>query len=165
MNEGKSVVEAYAGSSEEEIPLGAYAGLMLAYCGVFGSALLFGSKDRSLRKGLSTRDIVLFGLATHRLSRIVTRDRVTAPLRMPFTRYEGKAGAGELDERPRGHGLRRALGNLLTCQFCAGPWIAAGLAIGVATRPRATRMVASVFSVVTVADFAHQLYAYARRLS
>jgi hypothetical protein len=162
---GGGLVEAYAGAAAEELPVAAYAGLIATYCGIFGSALWASSRRGRLRRSLRPRDIVLLGIATHRISRILTRDRIAAPLRMPFTRYEGKAGAGELIEHPRGGGLRKALGGLLTCQFCAAPWVAASLAFAHAARPRETKMVASVFSIVTVADFLHQLYAATRSLS
>ncbi|HVJ88466.1 MAG TPA: DUF1360 domain-containing protein, partial [Labilithrix sp.] len=72
-------------------------------------------------------------------------------------------GAGEVRERPRGEGLRRALGSLLTCQFCAAPWITLVLTTALVVRPRPTRVVASGLAVVTVSDFLQQLYALARR--
>jgi len=160
-----SLIEAYAGPASEELPIAGYATLGLTYASVFGSLLWAGAKRSRLPEFMGWRDIVLLGLATHRLSRILTRDRVAAPLRMPFTEYEGKAGAGEVKERPRGRGLRRAVGSLLTCQFCAGPWIAASLATALTVQPRPTRLVASVLTAVSVSDFAHQLYAGARSLS
>lgn len=156
---------AYAGDAIEELPLGAYATMMLAFVGGFGSLLVRASKRGRLPKQLATRDVLLLGIATHRLSRIVTRERVTAALRFPFTHYEGTAGAGELRERPRGHGLKRAIGNLLTCQFCAAPWMAAGLTAALLAKPRETRVVASVLAMVTVSDFLHQAYARARHAS
>lgn len=160
-----SEAHAYAGDAIDELPLGAYAALMLAFAGGFGALLALGSRRRRLPSRISAGDVLLLGVATHQLTRIVTRDRITAALRFPFTRYEGNAGAGELHERPRGRGLKRAMGSLVSCQFCAGPWAAASLTSALVVRPRETRVVASMLSMVAVSDFLHQAYAYARRAS
>jgi hypothetical protein len=157
--------EAYAGDARDELPLGAYAVMMLAFTGGFGALLVAASRRGKLPRSVSPQDIVLLGVATHRLTRIITRDRVTAALRFPFTKYEGSAGAGEVREKAQGRGLRRALGSLLTCQFCAGPWTAAALTAGLVARPRETRVIASMLAMVTVSDFLHQIYARARKAS
>ena len=52
--------------------------------------------------------------------------------------------------------MQRAIGDLLTCPFCLGPWVAAGLAVGFVFKPRATRIVAGVFAAATVSDFLHR---------
>lgn len=160
-----SQVEAYAGEAAEEFPLGAYALLVLVFVGGFGSLLVRASRKRRLPRTIGTRDIALLGLATHRLSRLFTRERVTAALRFPFTELESTAGAGEVREHARGHGLRRAIGSLLTCQFCAAPWTAAALTTGLVAKPRETRTIASMLAIVTVSDFLHQAYAKARSAS
>jgi hypothetical protein len=160
---GERVLEEYAGESADELPVKAYFGLMLAFVSTFGSLLIAAGRRGALPRRMRAGDIALLGVATHRLTRVVTRDRVAAPLRMPFTRYEGTAGAGELKETPRGRGIRRALGSLLTCQYCAGPWIASVLAVCLVERPRETRMAAGVLAAVTVSDFLHQLYWRVRR--
>jgi len=36
------------------------------------------------------------------------------------------------------------------------PWVAAGLAFGLVSKPRAARIVAGVFTAATVADFLHR---------
>lgn len=155
--------EEYAGSRADDLPIAAYAGLITMYCTLVGLALAVGARRRLLPRSIAASDLALLGVATHRASRILTRDRIAAPLRMPFTRYEGTSGAGEVKERPRGRGLRKALGGLLTCQFCAGPWLAGMLLTGLVLRPRETRLVASALTITTVSDFMHQLYAFARR--
>jgi Protein of unknown function (DUF1360) len=55
---------------------------------------------------LSAGDVVMMTVATHKLSRTITKDKVTSFVRAPFTRLEGPAGHGELDEKPRGDGVR-----------------------------------------------------------
>lgn len=103
-------------------------------------------------------DLALISVATHRLSRLVTKDSVTAVVRAPFTRFEEPAGEGEVNEEVRGTGLRHGVGELLTCPFCIAQWIATGFAFGLVLAPRATRFVATTLTAVTASDwlqFAH----------
>jgi hypothetical protein len=78
---------------------------------------------------------------------------VTSPLRAPFTRYEGPGGPAEVNEAVRGHGARHAMGELVTCPFCVGQWVATGFAFGLLLAPRVTRQVAATFSALEAADF------------
>jgi hypothetical protein len=50
------------------------------------------------------------------------------------------------------------VGELLTCQFCLGVWVASFFAYGFVLLPRVSRLVAAVFAAVTVSDFLHQIY-------
>jgi len=146
-------------------PLFGYLALLGVYGGTFGSLLYLGAKRGVLPRRVVPYDIALLGLATHQLARIVTRDKVIEPLRAPFAEVEGPAGAGEVKSRARGQGLRKAIGTLVTCPYCVGPWVAAVLFTGLVARPRATRLVASVFAAAALSDFAHQAWAFARRAS
>ncbi len=152
-------------AQRDRLPVLPYLALMSFYTSVFGGLLALGAKKKLLPKHVSARDVLLLGVATHRLSRIATRDKVAAPLRQPFTEYDGPAGAGEVNQRPRGTGLQRAIGTLVTCEYCAGPWIAAALFAALVARPRETRIVASMFAATAVSDFLHQSYAFMRKAS
>jgi hypothetical protein len=99
--------------------------------------------------------VLLCAGATHRLSRLVAKDPVTSPLRAPFARFEGTTGPAELDEDVRGTGPRKAVGELLTCPFCTGLWIATGLAAGLVFAPRATRLAAGALTSTALADLLH----------
>jgi hypothetical protein len=103
-------------------------------------------------------DIVTAGVATHKLSRRLTKDKVTGFLRAPFVRYQEATGHGEVSEAPRGTGLRLAIGELLVCPYCVGQWIAAGFAAGMIAAPRFTRMVAYVYTAETISDFLQLAY-------
>ena len=142
----------------QNIPLGGYAALM----GVFGgalTALLASRRGRRSPARISNNDLALLGVATHRVTRVLTHDWVTAPVRAPFTRYQGEGkGGGEVEEEARGSGLRQAAGELLTCRFCAGPWVGMAFVGAYLFRPRETRTVASIFTVATASDFLHQVY-------
>jgi len=143
----------------EEMPLAGYAGLL----GVFGAALAGVVLAARRADGpvhtevprASFGDLMLMGVATHKLSRLISKDRVTSPLRAPFTEYQEPSSASEVTEKSRGTGLQRALGDLITCPFCMGPRVATALAYGFSKRPRVTRLVGGIFAVVAISDFLH----------
>lgn len=152
----------FGGYSEVETPLAGYTVLLGAWTGIFGGLAAGAAATGRLPDRIAAGDIVLLGVATHKLTRLVTKDWVTAPLRAPFVRYEGSAGGGEVKEEARGTGLRKAMGDLLTCPWCTGPWVAGALMAGLVTRPRATRVLAATFSAVAVSDFLHHAYQAAK---
>lgn len=97
--------------------------------------------------------LVLIGTASHKLSRLITKDKITAFLRAPFTEYQGRGEPAEVEERARGEGVRRAIGELLICPYCIGMWASGGFHLGLVYAPRATRIVASTFTALTISDF------------
>jgi hypothetical protein len=149
--------QAYAGG--EERPLEGYVAAMAAF-GTFASVVALAAATRRPRAtDISLADIALTGVATHKLTRIISKDSVTSPLRAPFTRYRAPGGPAELQEEVRGHGVRHAVGELITCPFCLGPWIATALTGGLVLAPRFTRAVNAVFTAVAVSDHLQLFYA------
>jgi hypothetical protein len=143
----------------EEMPLGGYAALVgLYHLGLAGFFSVARWRRWELPSRIGFGDLLLLGVATHKLTRIVTKDWVTAPLRAPFTEYQGPSIHGEVNERSRGTGMRRATGDLLTCQYCTGPWIAGALSCALAVQPRATRLLAGIFAATAISDFLHRAY-------
>ena len=151
--------------ADEPTPLGGYATLLGVWTGIFGSLLGAAVRSDRLPERVRAGDVVLLGVATHKLTRIVTKDWVTAPIRAPFVHYEGSAGGGEVKEKARGRGLRKAVGDLLTCPFCTGPWVAGALTAGLVAWPRATRAVAGAFAAVALSDLLHHAYDATRKLA
>jgi hypothetical protein len=118
---------------------------------------------RHLPDSYSVRDLAVGGIATHKLTRLLSRSSVASPLRAPFTEFEKPAGAGEHVESPRGrHGLRHTIGELLTCPFCLGVWVGTAYVAGLAVAPRGTRALAAVLTVVTLSDTMQHGYARLR---
>jgi hypothetical protein len=111
-----------------------------------------------LPEGPALGDLLLVGVASHKLSRLIGKDKVTAPLRAPFTELEGSGGPGELEERSRGTGARKAIGELIICPYCLGLWVVAAFSLGLLFAPRLTRFVAAVFAALTMADFLQIAY-------
>jgi len=152
--------EIFAGHSpNQERPLGGYAILTAVFAGLMGgfAAWLRGS-GHELPERLDGRDLALMTLATHKASRLVSKDRVTSSIRAPFTEFEDDAGPGEVSEKARGSGLRRAIGELIICPYCIGLWIAAAFAAGFVVAPRPTRWVASILSAVFGSDLLQIAY-------
>ena len=149
---------------EERPPLLSYGALALLFNVLFGAALfLIRRSGRELPERVDERDVVLIGTASHKLSRLIAKERVGAVLRSPFTELQGRGGPAELEERARGAGARRAIGELLVCPWCLGLWIAAALSLGLVVAPRLTRFVAAVFSALTISDFLQIAYKAAEK--
>jgi hypothetical protein len=134
-------------------PQGSYAAFVAAYNLAFAGALLAARLTGRKLPAPGLDDVALFGVATHKLSRLLAKEKVTAPLRAPFAEYAQKGGPAEVEERPRGRGARRAIGELVTCPYCLDQWVASGFAVASVFAPRATRLTASVFATVAIADF------------
>jgi hypothetical protein len=147
------------GYADKPIPLKSYAALATAF-NVALAAGLVATRDE-LPERFSPFDLVLLGVATHKYSRLLAKDRVTSFLRAPFVRYEGEAGPSEVSESPRGQGPQRAIGELINCPFCVGMWVASGLGVGFVAAPRVTRFLAGVGAALTAADFLHLAHAAA----
>jgi hypothetical protein len=152
-------------SPQQPRPLGSYGVLTGVYsllCG--GYAAWFARTGRSLPDEVSSRDLALGAIATHKVSRLITRDRVTSIVRAPFTEFQEDAGAGEVEEAARGTGMRRAIGELLVCPYCLAMWIATVFLMGLLVAPRATRAIVSPFVVLTGSDMLQVAYRKAEDL-
>ena len=157
--------EADAYRNGEDRPLRGYLLLMTVFAAlVAGAAGLARICGRQLPDRLGPWDVALLTMGTHKLSRTISKDSVTAPLRAPFTRYEGKGGPAEVTEDVRAaSGLRHSIGELLTCPLCLDVWIATGFAIGLVFAPRATRLIAACLTAVGGSDFLQLAYATAQQ--
>jgi hypothetical protein len=143
----------------EHRPLAAYAGLTAAFGAAFGGSLAaLRVAGRELPERPAAADIALTGIATHKVTRLIAKDRVTSFIRAPFTRYQEPAGHGELEEAARGTGPRLAIGELLVCPYCLAQWVAAGFAVGLAAAPRTTRFIAAIYAAETLSDFLQLAY-------
>lgn len=140
---------------DPEHPVGSHLGLMAIFTVGLAAMVLAASRRGVLPIRPSPRDVVLLGLAAHKLSRLVATERVTSAIRAPFVEDCEH-------EAPVGRGLRRAIGELVTCQYCLVPWCTLALGTGLAFAPRPTRFVCGLFSAMTVADVLHRGYALLR---
>ncbi|WP_210491872.1 DUF1360 domain-containing protein [Patulibacter sp. SYSU D01012] len=116
--------------------------------GVYAAALS-GVAAAARRRGSVPRgaDLLPLGLATFTFTRVLTEQKVEAWLRRPFV-HEPEQGR----RRPRGRGMRYAIGELLSCTRCTGSWVGLGLVGLHAASPAAARVTASVGTIGAVND-------------
>lgn len=139
---------------EDETPLAGYAVLATTFAvGVGAFAVVARRRGVRLPEGVPPWDLALLGTATFKASRLLSKDKVTSFLRAPFTRRERDSEANEVMDVPKGSGLRRAVGDLVSCPFCTSAWVAGGLVGTYACAPRAARLVCAGLTAVTVADW------------
>lgn len=159
----QQIAEEYDGGAGQPLPR--YAATIATYgATVAGLGALVWSKRRGRLPEFGPSELGLFGVATFKLARVLSKDAVTSPLRAPFTQFEGPADTpAEVQEKPRGTGLRRTVGELLTCPFCLSQWVGTGFAVGYVLAPRATRIVAGTLGAITAADFLQFAYVAAEK--
>lgn len=140
-----------------------YATLAAVYSGAVGATAL-ALRNRSKRTGKplhvpSGSDLLLLGVATFKVSRLLSRDSVTAFARAPFVEPQGSdSAAGEVKEEPTGGWMRKAIGELLTCPFCLDQWVATGALLTYMASPKLARAAASTMAIVSVADISQYGY-------
>lgn len=154
--------QAYA--PHDHRPLAGYLGAMATYAGVAGGlAVAVKATGHPVPERPATADVVLLSIATHKLSRLLSKDAVTSPLRAPFVRYEKPIGNAEVAEEVRDveSSTRHAVGEMLSCPFCLAVWVATGLTAGLVLAPRLTRLVSTALTAVAASDFLQLAYASA----
>jgi hypothetical protein len=144
----------------EPRPLGGDLGAMGVYVGlVSAGAAAVRASGKQLPSRIPLGDAVLLTVATFRLARRIAKDPVTAPVRAPFTAFQGPSGHAEIAEEVRDHGgVKHAVGELLTCPFCLAQWVGTAFVFGYATAPRATRLAALTMTTVAGSDMLQFVY-------
>lgn len=143
-----------------QVNLAGFSASMATYgAGVLGLLGLVRATGTELPERYSVGDLAVGAIATHKLSRLLTKSSIASPLRAPFTEFEGPAGSSEHHESPRGsHGPRHTLGELLTCPFCLGVWLSTAYVAGLVAAPRTTRAATAVLAVTAGSDALQHVY-------
>ena len=143
-----------------ERPLAGDLGAMGVYLGLVSAAsAAVRASGRELPERIPAGDAFLLTVATFRLARRLAKDPVTAPLRAPFTQFQGPSGHAEIAEEVREHGgAKHAVGELLTCPFCLAQWVGTGFVFGYVTAPKATRLAALTMTMVAGSDVLQFVY-------
>lgn len=163
LSDGTEHAQQSTAADERERPLAAYAFLTALFAVGFGAPLVAAERRGKLPERVAAGDLVLLAASTFKISRMLTRDAVTGFVRAPFVEYEGMKGVTTPKERPRGRGLRRAVGQLLVCPGCVGAWAAASLTAALVVKPRPTRIVCSALTAFAVSDFLQAGYGRASK--
>ena len=126
-------------------PYASYAAIVATFAAGLGAV-----SRRVPHRELRALDYATLGLATFKLARTVSRERVGSFVREPFV--EGEAYEG--DEEPvRTGGAQQALGELVTCTRCVGAWSALGVVGLRLAYPDAGKNVANVLAVSGANDW------------
>jgi hypothetical protein len=101
-------------------------------------------------------ELVVDALATYRLTRLATADVISEPARMALIRRAGATpppGEDDLSAQEVVEGLSDPpkLATLITCRWCAGMWIAAGVAVARRLAPEAWEPVSRALALSATA--------------
>jgi hypothetical protein len=123
-----------------------YAALNAVFGALLAGVVVAARERTQKREPLTSRDLVVTGAATFALSKVIARERIGTWVREPFVEEEDGG-------RPRGKGIRHAMGELLTCTRCVGAWSALGLVGLRLTSPATGRVVNDVLAVSAMNDW------------
>ena len=123
-----------------------YAALTAGY-GALAAAVLLAARD-SGDEPIRPGELLPMGAATFALSKLIAKEKVESWMREPFVE---ELPGGE--RRPKGHGLRYAVGELLTCTRCVGSWSSLALVGLRLTRPREARVLTAVLATSALNDW------------
>lgn len=127
-----------------------YAALSLTY-GALLTGLAASSRNR---RPLERADLLPLSAATFALSKLVAKEKVETWVRAPFLEETSEG------RRPKGRGLRYAVGELLSCTRCLGAWSSLGLVALNLHAPRAGRTVTTVLATSAANDFLQTGFSY-----
>jgi hypothetical protein len=152
-------------ASRDRTPYTAYGTILVGFAGALAATA---AAERSLgreNRAPTTLDYVLLCGSSFKAARVLSRERVGSVLRQPFVEPTDAAPAetaNAVEERPAGDGLRRAVGELVTCTRCAGTWAAAVLLASQALAPRFGRLLTWALAAGAANDFLQAGFAAVR---
>jgi hypothetical protein len=120
-----------------------YAAINAVWAGLLGGVLL-SSREAEAPSGA---ELPVLSLATFALSKAIAKEKVGSWVREPVVDHSTP------DLKPKGRGLRYAVGELLTCSRCLGTWGSLGLVGLRVLRPREGRIVATVLATAGINDW------------
>jgi hypothetical protein len=124
-----------------------YAAINAVYAALLAGVVV-ATRERAREDPIELRELVPLSMAAFAVSKMIAREKVGAWLREPFVEQDGP-----VPERPQGRGLRRAIGELVTCTRCLGAWSALGVVGLRLAYPDAGRSVANVLAVSGANDW------------
>lgn len=136
-------------ATDRRPPLAGYAVVLGAFGAALGGvAALERSRDRPPERQ-GALELALLAGATFKAARVISRERLGSVVRAPFV--EGDEASPSAP--PAGDGVRRALGELVTCSRCAGTWAALGLVATRTAAPRVGRVLVTTLAAGAANDF------------
>lgn len=123
-----------------------YAALNAVYAALMAGVLLT-TRERAREDPIEVRELIPMAAATFALSKVIAREKIGTWVRDPFVEVDHG------QRRPRGRGLRRAIGELVTCTRCVGAWSALAVVGLRVADPAAGRTVANVLAASAANDW------------
>ena len=117
--------------------------------GTFSTLLALSAVAARGRDAIPAGEYVPLAAATFALSKLLVHEKVETWVRQPFVEET------EDGRKPKGRGLRFAVGELLTCTRCSGAWSALALVSLRSHRPELAKTVTTVLTVSAGNDFLH----------
>jgi hypothetical protein len=133
-----------------------YGALNAAYLALLGATVAAARRRPAADTAIPSAELVPLGLATFALSKVVAREKIGTWMRERFVEED----ADHNPRGPRGRGLRRAVGELVTCTRCVGAWAGLGLVGLRLLSPPAGRIATSVLATSAVNDFLQAAFRY-----
>lgn len=125
----------------------AYAALEAGYlAGLAGVVALARRRERDGSGAVPLRELPVLAMATFGLADVLAREKISTWLREPFV----LEGSDHKPVEPEGTGMRRAVGELITCPRCVGTWSALLLVALRTGSPAAGRATANVLALGAV---------------
>jgi hypothetical protein len=124
-----------------------YLALNAVFAALLAGVVVAAREKTRASEPLTSHDLAVTGAASFALSKVIARERIGTWVRDPFVEEEEDGG------RPRGRGLRHAVGELVTCTRCVGAWSALGLVGLRLTSPATGRVVNDVLAVSAMNDW------------
>jgi hypothetical protein len=123
-----------------------YAAINAVY-GVLMAGVVLSTRERARKDPITGRELIPIAAATFALSKVIAREKIGSWMREPFVEQD------DGERSPAGHGLRRAVGELVTCTRCVGAWSALGLVGLRLADPESGRIVTNVLAVSAANDW------------
>ena len=124
--------------------------LKLTFVGSFLGATALASGRRPVLP--TPTELVMLGLASHRIGRMLAFERVGEPFRAPFTATVPDDSGADETVVARGRGVRWVVGELVSCPTCVATWASLALAIGQRVLPAPTRVLVGILAAAGVAE-------------
>lgn len=116
--------------------------------GLLGLVLLTRRREQDGQQAIPRRELPVLAMATFALADVLAKERISTWLREPFVLEDAEHKPVEAE----GGGLRRAVGELLTCTRCVGTWSALGLVAVRTASPPAGQAIATVLALTGAND-------------
>ena len=133
-----------------------YLTLTGIFLAIFGLFSLRWRRQSDIAR-LKSSDLLMLGFATYRLGHLISFDKVTEPLRLPFTETKMDDFGAAMTVEARGEGVQRALGELISCPICSGTWVAAALVYGLNLFPGPARIFTTIMGAIGMGEVLHSL--------